>query len=188
MSLRSALRKNCLIYNFRRKLLSKLRNRIYGLRDVHSTFFIQSDVDVSRDLKAGAYSYIGKYCSICPRVELGCYVMFAPRVTIVGGDHVFNVPGVPIIFAGRPEMPKTVIEDDVWVGINSTIMSGVRIGRGAIVAAGSVVTKDVAPYTICGGVPAKYLRDRFEIDEQRKTHDRMLDSGLYLGKFCDLQS
>lgn len=54
-----------------------------------------------------------------------------------------------------------IVDDDVWIGFRSTILSGVHIGQGAIVAAGSVVTKDVPPYAIVGGVPAKVLKYRF---------------------------
>ena len=58
---------------------------------------------------------------------------------------------------GRP----IVIEDKVWIGINSTILPGVKIGYGAIVGAGSVVTKDVPPYTVAGGIPAKPIKKRY---------------------------
>jgi len=185
MNIKAVLRRNKFIYTLRRRLLAQWRNWRYGLKHVHPTFFAQSNVEVARDLRAGAYSYIGKYCSICPMVEIGKYVMFAPRVAIVGGDHLYEVAGTPMIFSGRPQMPKTVIDDDVWIGINSTIKAGVHIGRGAIVAAGSAVTKDVEPYSIYGGVPAKKIRDRFNSDSDREKHDQMLSGELYAGNFCD---
>lgn len=185
MNIKSILRENKFIYSAGRSILSKYRNFKYGLKYVHKTFFIQADVDVSSDLCAGAYSYVGKNCSICPKVELGKYVMLAPRVTIVGGDHIFEDVGVPMIFAGRPDMPRTVIEDDVWVGINVTVMAGVRIRRGSIIAAGAVVTKDVDPYSIYGGVPARKIRDRFTSVEECEQHDQMLKSKLFDGEFCE---
>lgn len=58
-----------------------------------------------------------------------------------------------------------VVEEDVWIGINVTLMPGVRIGRGAIVGTGSLVTKDVPPYSICVGFPAKFLKFKYTIDE-----------------------
>lgn len=77
-----------------------------------------------------------------------------------------------MIFAGR-DRKKTIIGDDVWVGAYSIIMAGVTIGDGAIVAAGSVVTKNIEPYTIVGGCPAKLIKMRFN-DEKIKIHTEML--------------
>ena len=99
--------------------------------------------------------------------------MFGPRVMIVGADHAIDQPGVPAIFSGRPELPVTRIESDAWIGAGAIIMAGVTIGRGAVIAAGAVVTKDVPPYEIHAGVPAKKVRDRFD-EAQRATHDAML--------------
>ena len=70
--------------------------------------------------------------------------------------NIFEL-GKPIDYAQVPQEP-VVIEDDVWIGTKSTIMKGVHIGRGAVVAAGSVVTGDVAPFTLVGGNPARELR------------------------------
>ena len=72
---------------------------------------------------------------------------------------------MPSVHAGRDKGRPVRIEDDVWVGYGATIMHGVRIGEGAVVAAGALVTKDVEPYTIVGGVPAKPIRKRFEPED-----------------------
>lgn len=122
---------------------------------------------------------------IGPKVSIGTYTMIGPNVSIVGGDHKFDVPGIPIIFAGRPELPETLIESDVWVGCGSIIIAGCRIGRGAIVAAGAVVTKDVPPYTIVAGVPAKVIKNRFESRDFEARHDAMLQSPALPGKYCE---
>ena len=66
-----------------------------------------------------------------------------------------------------------VIEKDVWIGCNVTILSGVNIGRGSVIAAGAVVTKDVPPYSICGGVPARFIKFKWTIDEIIE-HERLL--------------
>ena len=80
-----------------------------------------------------------------------CVYAAAPRVAIIGGDHLFDKPGTPIIFSGRPEMPTTIIEQDCWLGYASVIRAGVRIGRGAIIGANAVITRDVGPYEIWAG-------------------------------------
>lgn len=99
---------------------------------------------------------------------MGDWVMLASRVSIVGGDHEFRIAGVPIIWSGRGEEKQVIIEDDVWICHGVTIMNGVKIGRGAIVAAGAVVTRDVPPYSIVGGNPAKLIAERFDQERQRK--------------------
>lgn len=128
---------------------------------------------ISRDIEAGAYSFIGPGSSIYPKVHIGKLTMLAGKVTIVGGDHNYRKPGLPTVFSGRDKLEPTYIGDDVWIGTHTIIMTGVRIGNGAIVAAGSVVTKDVEPYTIVGGVPAKFIKMRFTEDEI-KQHEQML--------------
>jgi acetyltransferase-like isoleucine patch superfamily enzyme len=148
--------------------------RWYGLKTVHPTFHCLNGNAFSPDLVTGAYSYVGRRCWICPRVIIGRYVMFASEVVVLGGDHRFDLVGVPMMFAGRPEIPETVIEDDVWVGYRAVIMAGVRVGRGSIVAAQSVVTKDVEPYSIVGGAPARVIGTRFARAAERSEHDRVI--------------
>jgi hypothetical protein len=100
--------------------------------------------------------------------------MFASEVMVLGGDHRFDLPGVPMMCSGRPEMPPTSIGDDVWIGYRAVIMAGVSIGRGAIVAAQAVVTHDVPPYAIVAGVPARVIAHRFTRAEDLEMHERML--------------
>ena len=138
---------------------------------------------ISKDITVGPYSSIGPKAWIGPKVELGKYVMIAPNVTITGDDHHFDVVGKPVIFSGRPPIRKTIIEDDVWVGQNVSIRAGVVIGRGAILAMGAVVTKNVEPYTIVGGLPAKEIGRRFSIEEGIE-HDRMLQELPKPGVYC----
>ena len=111
-------------------------------------------------------------------ITIGNYVTLAPNVTIIAGNHRFNIPGKWItqysITDKRPEDDLPVeIGNDVWVGTNVTILNGVKVGRGAIVAAGAVVNNEVKPYTIVGGLPAKTIGYRFTID-QIETHERLL--------------
>ena len=139
---------------------------------------------MSRDLVAHEYSFINMGCVLGPKVELGRYVMLGPYVSVVGNDHVTSKAGVPIIFSGRPPQKQTFVEDDAWIGFGTIIVAGVRIGRGAIVGAGSVVTKDVPPYEIHAGVPAKKIGERFANETQRLKHDAMLDGPIVAGQYC----
>ena len=123
----------------------------YKLRNVHRTVYYGGDSIISKDLKAHEFVYIGPGCIIYPKVEIGAFTMLANEVQIVGGDHRFDKPGCPMVYSGRGTIKNTIIGKDCWLGSRSTIMAGVSIGDGSIVAAGSVVTKDVPPYTIVGG-------------------------------------
>lgn len=105
-------------------------------------------------------------------------VMTGPNVTIVTGDHRVDILGRTMFSIHDDEkLPENdrdvLIENDVWIGANAVILKGVTIGRGSIVSAGAVVTKDVPPYAIVGGVPAKVLKYRFT-DEQIDEHEKIL--------------
>ena len=103
--------------------------------------------------------YIGNYVSIAQRVT---FLIDADHYT----DHISSYPfKAKIIDPHENEAiskGNIIVSDDVWIGYGTTILSGVHIGQGAVVAAGSVVTKDVPPYAIVGGVPAKVIKYRFE--------------------------
>ena len=167
-----------------RAVIMSYRRWKYGLRHVHKTFYAGEGSRISRDLQAGEFAYIGPECIIGPKVQLGPYVMIGPRVSIIGGDHVYDRPGVPIIFSGRPGLEPTIIEADAWIGCGAILIAGVRIGRGAIVAAGSIVTKSIPPYEIHAGVPSKKVRDRFPDSAAREAHDKMLSQPPFAGEFC----
>lgn len=103
----------------------------------------------------GAYSYIG--CS--GFIEIGNNVMMGPRVNLMAENHNFSETYIPMKVQGvTREFIK--IEDDCWLGVGSTVLAGVTVGKGSIVAAGAVVSKDVPPYSIVGGVPAKIIKSR----------------------------
>lgn len=111
-------------------------------------------------------------------IKIGDNVMFGPQVTIRGGNHRTDMVGRTMISVTvadkRPEDdPGVVIENDVWIGTRAIILAGVHIGEGAIVAAGAVVTANVAPYTIVAGAPAKLVRRRWD-DKTIAEHRRIL--------------
>lgn len=117
--------------------------------------------DVGEGLSVGAGSAIGAFCwfGASGFVDIGRDVLFGPRVVIVPENHVHHDLGRTIKEQGVVR-GGVVVEDDCWIGTNVTLLSGVRIGRGSIVAAGAVVTRDVPPGAIAGGVPARVLRMR----------------------------
>ncbi len=173
------------VYRRLRRLRSVAVISVKGLRTVHTTSYVHPTARVARDLTAGQYVFIGHHCEIGPMVSLGRYTMLAPRVTIIGDDHVSDVCAVPMQFTGRPAQTRTVLEDDVWIGHSALIMRGVRVGRGAIVAARAVVTKDVPPYSVVAGIPARYVRDRFASAEQVLRHDAMLNGPVLEPTFVE---
>lgn len=140
---------------------------------IHPTFYVAKNVSLPKDLKAGAYAYVGPRCIIYPKTEIGDYTMIANDVKIIGGDHTFNLPGIPMVFCPRGEIKPTKIGKDVWIGANSIIMTGISIEDGAIIAAGSIVTKNVEAYSIVAGIPARFIKKRFDAKEI-KTHQSML--------------
>ena len=127
--------------------------------------------------------YIGKFSQIECDAEIGNDVIFANQVALVGRyDHNYTEIGIPIRRASQIRdndynwkglTEKVSISDDVWVGYGSIILSGIKIGQGSIIAAGSVVTKDVEPYSIYAGVPAKKVKDRFSSDIDKEKHIRL---------------
>lgn len=171
------------LYSTLRSIRASFRRFRYGAKFVDHRAYLDGGSSISKDFRLGAYSYIGPSARIAPGVRAGNYVMFGPGVVIIGKDHLFDKPGVPVIFSGRPPAAVTLIDNDVWVGANATIIAGVQIGRGAIVAAGAVVTRDVPEYSIVGGVPAKVIGMRFD-ELERVVHDEMLRQPPGRGEFC----
>lgn len=142
---------------------------------------MSSDIKGLWNLSIGDGTSIPKgstiYCTEAP-LTIGRKVIFGPRPTIITGDHRTDIIGKYIIDVTPEEkLPENdlpvVIEDDVWVGANVTILKGVTIGCGSIVAAGAVVTKSFPPYSIIGGVPARLLKRRFT-DEEIARHEYAL--------------
>ena len=91
-------------------------------------------------------------------IEIGDYVMIAPNVTITSGGH--SIDRDLIMMKQESLFSKVIIEDDVWIGSNSVILPGVKLAKGTVVGAGSVVTKDSEPFSIIAGVPAKIIKYR----------------------------
>jgi acetyltransferase-like isoleucine patch superfamily enzyme len=158
--------------------------KLLRLNGVHATVLFGGYGDISRDFRADEYVYVGPGCRINPGVYVGRYSMVGPDVQIVGNDHIFDRPGVPVIFSGRPVFRQTIVGKDVWIGAGATVLCGVRIGDGAVVAAGAVVTHDVDPFTVVGGVPARPIRRRFATVSDESAHIEMLAAPASSGEYC----
>lgn len=130
------------------------------------------------DFGGNAKLIINNYVSIAQHVS---FILNAEHYT----DHISTYPfKVKILRTQNTESfskGNIIVDDDVWIGYGATIMSGVHIGQGAVVAAGAIVTKDIPPYAIVGGVPAKIINYRFEdaiIKELLKVDFKMIDEHL----------
>lgn len=108
-------------------------------------------------------------------LTIGNYVNVGPNVSLLTANHRFDAFDRPMAQQGVVPAP-VVVEDDVWLGANVVVLPGNRIGRGAIVGANAVVTHDVEPFAIVGGVPARLIRYRFDEATRRKAADITFDS------------
>jgi acetyltransferase-like isoleucine patch superfamily enzyme len=111
-------------------------------------------------------------------------VLRGPDVMFAGDDHIFDQVGTPIIFSGRPQLRETRVGDDVWIGARAIMMAETSIGSGAIVAAGAVVTRDVEPFAIVAGVPAKVIGSRFDDDQMGEAHQAAIKAGEFERRFA----
>jgi maltose O-acetyltransferase len=116
-------------------------------------------IGTGRDVAIGDRCQINEECRL-RNVRIGNNVMIAPQVMIPHSGHSYERTDIPMRDQPARYYQQTVIEDDVWIGSRAIIMHGVRIGTGAIVAAGAVVVKDVPPRAIVGGNPAKFIKSR----------------------------
>ena len=143
---------------------------VYNFRDMP-----HSRIKIGRDSLIGEYSVIRGQGG----VEIGDRVYTSPFTQIIAVNHVFDDPNRPFVEQGITA-EGIVIEDDVWLGAGAVITDGVRVGKGAVVAAGAVVTRDVSPHTVVGGVPAKVIKtiDGNTSNSERKIFQTMKDGSL----------
>lgn len=134
---------------------------------------------------SGNNVFIGEnnyFMSTKAKIEIGSNVMFGPNVTMITGDHRVDIIGKHMIDINEQEKTNDndkdiVLKGDNWVGANSIILKGVTVGVGAVIAAGSVVTKDVEEYAIVAGVPAKVIKYRFSEENIVKHKEMVKENG-----------
>lgn len=152
------------LYLFRRK---------YCRLNQHNHTTIMNFCDLSKVIvgkQTYGELYVTDYSSADTKLRIGSYCSIAPNVRfLLGGEHqlhsISTYPFKVMCFGEAREAGSKgdiVVKDDVWIGDGAIICSGVTIGQGAVVAAGAVVTKDVEPYAIVGGNPAKFIKWRFD--------------------------
>jgi maltose O-acetyltransferase len=113
-------------------------------------------------IEIGDYSTIGINCKVYGEVKIGNNVMMAPEVVILTVNHNFDRLDIPMRLQGSTPAKPVTIGDDVWIGTRAVLLPGIHIGKGAIIGAGAVVTKDVPEYAIAAGNPAKVIKYRGE--------------------------
>lgn len=118
-------------------------------------------IDHPENVWLGQGCFVGERCILYgyDKITIGDNVLIAPDVLMITRNHVFSDIAVPIREQGYRQAPIT-IEDGVWIGFRAIVLPGITIGRGAIIAAGAVVTNDVPAYAIAGGVPARLIKRR----------------------------
>lgn len=121
---------------------------------------IEKGAEFSSEIEIGDNSGIGVNCVLSGKVIIGNNVMMGPEVYIYTVNHSYDRLDIPMINQGYSKMRTVTIGNDVWIGSRVTILPGVDVGDGAIIGAGSVVTKNVEPYTIVAGNPAKIIKMR----------------------------
>lgn len=167
----------------KRYINSTIESYIVNESVISENIIIKKVVSISTSLThIGEYTYIGDRTEILNCERIGRYVSISHDVKIGLENHILNAISTSPVFYSRnrgwidfdtnEENIPTIIENDVLISANAMIMSGITIGTGAVIGAGAFVNKDVPPYAIVAGVPAKIIRYRFD----EKTIERLLSS------------
>lgn len=142
---------------------------------IDKTAIVSSGCNITNS-SIGKHSYCGYDCEF-NHCDIGCFCSISDSVFIGGGEHPWKWASTSPVFQDKshgprglkhlasfeiPKNKKTIIGNDVWIGHGVSIKQGVNVGDGVVIATGAVVTKDVPPYAIVGGVPAKVLKYRFD--------------------------
>lgn len=155
------------------------RNR-FGFFGQHAVYEIPGNIECPEDVYIHDYARLRNNCKILnapgSKVIIKKYAVVASGCTFITDGHV-NTVGIPQFFLGQSHIHDKsgdiTVQEDAWIGANCTIMPNVTIGRGALVGTGALVTKDVPPYALVVGVPAKIVGKIFELEDVIK-HEKSL--------------
>ena len=147
------------------------------VRIMPGTSFAKCNINIGNRVQ------FGNDCKIAYNVTFGNNILLASKITFCGkADHLYSFPEKYIWDNGGNKDGVTIINDDVWIGTGVIVVGPVTIGEGAIIAAGSVVTKDIPPCEIWGGVPAKKISNRFKTEEEKNKHIAYLNKNASISK------
>ena len=147
-----------LYYSFAMKLPASADRG--GALPAHRNVNFEHGAHFDSDLTIGDFSGVGIDCNVGGSVTIGDHVMMGPECVLLSHNHRFDRLDIPMCQQGFSEEQPIHIGNDVWIGTRAIILPGVTVGDHSVVGAGAVVTKDVPPYAVVGGVPAKILKMR----------------------------
>lgn len=161
-----------------RRFLIPLARCYLGVEELGEGFHWGSNIRIGKGSRIGRYAYLGEGFEAYGPVVVGDLCMIAAGCKIVGADHVYNLFGTPTRLAfPHEERHITTFGVDVWVGQRVTIIEGLTIGSGAVIGSGAIVTKDVLPYAVMAGVPAKFIKWRMPEDQIAAHHATVAEGG-----------
>lgn len=166
----NAIGKHMPLSNSRVNMGSKYFRRFCGkliCDEVGKNVNFEKGATFSSHIVIGDYSGIGVRANIGPEVTIGNDVMMGPDCNIYTRNHKHDRIDIPMRLQGYENTKAVCIKDDVWIGSRVTIMPGVTVGTGAILGTGSVVTHDVPDYAIVGGVPARVIKNRGDVEVRK---------------------
>jgi len=158
---------------YRRSLLGKCGKRVRVGRNTRVEGW--NNVEVGNDVSIGVDCV---FLTTRAKIIIGNHVIFGPHVSVITGNHRVDMVGkyidqVTDMDKVEENDQDVIFDGDNWIGANATILKGVRVGKGAVIAAGAVVTKSIQPYEIVGGVPAAKIGIRFN-DKDIQEHEKIL--------------
>lgn len=134
------------------------------MRSAGEQINIEKGAMFNKEVSLGDYSGIGVNCELNGPVTIGKYVNMGPKVVVYTQNHSSSRTDIPMQKQGYDDVKPVIIGDDVWLGRRVIILPGVTIGTGSVIGAGAVVARDIPPYSVAVGNPAKVIKNRRNIN------------------------